>query len=345
MLDDHDDSSAQLFGSTGRSPLDGLRAKAEFDDGVPFPDETDLQRPCTPVQRTPISSGEPENDETPDEFPGCGAGPKEDVPPSDPMRTPGAHNSLDRSNASEQTGGWTAPPPVASRTRSILQFYHDAIRRWSDLGEVGREGKILTRDTFRAWDANPGGLTEQHLRLGFEGDELYVEPFETLNGVYRKLRPNRPEELPPHTRFRIGRYFLEFRLADPAAEILPRRSSSGEVFQGRTLVPLGFLDVIGPDARTCLSFPLTKRGEFATCIGRTGLKCDIALTGDDWVSQVHARLWFKRGKCALEDVGSSNGTFLILNGRTPIRRGSSRDSAADELLVGDYKIRIIEEKA
>ncbi len=261
----------------------------------------------------------------------------------EPLDTPGPNDPRDLWNGIEQTGGAVAPLPAASGTRSILQFYHDSIRRWSDLAEVGREGRVLTRDAFRAWGADPDGLAESYLRLAFDGDELYVEPFETLNGVYRRLRPNRPEELPPHTRFLIGRHVLEFRLAEPPAEIPPRRSSDGEIFQGRILVPVGFLDVIGPDTRPCLSFPLTKRGDVATRIGRTGLECDIAFTDDDWVSLLHARLWFREGKCTLEDLRSRNGTFRMINGQTPIRRGSAR-CRADELLVGGYKIRVVEAK-
>ena len=113
-------------------------------------------------------------------------------------------------------------------------------------------------------------------------------PSRRLNGVYRKLQPNRREEIAPHTRFRIGRHVLEFRLADAPTEVAPRRSSDGEVFQSRRLVPLGFLDLIGPDGRSYLSFPLTKRDERGTRIGRAGVECDIALTGDEWVSLRHA---------------------------------------------------------
>jgi pSer/pThr/pTyr-binding forkhead associated (FHA) protein len=107
------------------------------------------------------------------------------------------------------------------------------------------------------------------------------------------------------------------------------------------LIPLGYLDVIGPDDRPCVSFPLTKRGEFPTRVGRTGHECDIALD-DGRVSQVHARVWFRGGRWSLEDMGSRNGTFLGLNGRTVIRRGSERQAVADELLVGPYSIRVVD---
>ncbi len=242
--------------------------------------------------------------------------------------------------------GWVAPASTVSGTRSILQFFHNTIGRWSDLGEVRREGNVLGRGTFQAWDANPDGLAREHLRIGFDGDELYVEPLETLNGVYRKLQPHCREPLAPHNPFRIGRHVLEFRSADLPTEIAPLRSDDGEAFQSRVLVPLGFIDLIGPDGRPYLSFPVTKREERGTRIGRAGVECDIALTGDEWVSLRHARIGFSDGNCWLEDLESTNGTFLIIKGRAPLRRGSAQYPATgDEILVGGYKIRVISEQA
>jgi hypothetical protein len=38
--------------------------------------------------------------------------------------------------------------------------------------------------------------------------------------------------------------------------------------------------------------------------------------------------------------------YLIIGGRTPLRRGSAQDpGTGDELLVGGYKIRVIDEDA
>jgi pSer/pThr/pTyr-binding forkhead associated (FHA) protein len=208
---------------------------------------------------------------------------------------------------------------------------------------VGPEGKVLGRDTFQQWDTNPEGLAQEHLKIGSEGDETYVEPLQTLNGVYRELQPNRPEELAPGARFRIGRHVLEFRLAGPPVETAPLRSSDGEVFQTHVLVPLGFIDLIGPSGRPDLSFPMTERGERGTHIGKTGGECDVLLTSDPWVSRWHARIFLGDGKWWIEDLESRNGTYLLINGRAPLRRGTTRNPAmGDELLIGGYKIRVIE---
>jgi hypothetical protein len=58
-------------------------------------------------------------------------------------------------------------------------------------------------------------------------------------------------------------------------------------------------------------------------IGRAG-GCGITLSGDTFVSQVHARIFDRDGDLFVEDLGSTNGTFL--NGErvqapTRLRRG------------------------
>jgi pSer/pThr/pTyr-binding forkhead associated (FHA) protein len=310
-----------------------------------FPDETGVIPPGLAVPAPVPSSAEhyPSNPGrslgSDDQFRAQAPSPPRPAPPVPPRRPVPAEDGIDR------TIGWAVVQSQVSGTRSILQFYHNTIGRWSDLGEVGRQGKVLGRDTFQSWDANPEGLAEEHLWIGFEGDELHVEPLESLNGVYRRLQPNRPVELPPRTRFRIGRHVLELRLPDAAGEIVPERGSDGEVFQSRVLVPLGFIDLIGPNRRPYLSFPVTKREERGTRIGRAGVECDIALGGDEWVSLRHARIGFKDGSCWLEDLESTNGTYLIMSGRSPLRPGTAQHPATgDELLVGGYKIRVIEER-
>ncbi len=328
----------------GSRPIPNAPAPAGFDGGKPFPDET-----CAGALHPPAPAAYPDESgfDTPDGFAGSSDDhPKAHVPPPSPPRKPGRHDRPDPENKEEHTISIGELRSLIAGTRSTLQFFHSNNGRWVDLGEVGREGRVLGRDTFHLWDANPQGLAEEHLRISFEGDDVYVEPLETLNGVYRKLLPHRREELAPRTRFKIGRHVLEFRLADLPSEIPALRASDGEVFQTRVLAPLGFIDLIGPNGRPYLSFPVTKREERGTRIGRAGVECDVALTGDEWVSLRHARIFLHNDKWWLEDLESTNGTYLIVDGRTLLRRGTTRHPASgDEILVGGYKVRVIEEKA
>jgi pSer/pThr/pTyr-binding forkhead associated (FHA) protein len=226
-----------------------------------------------------------------------------------------------------------------------LQFYNTTLRRWSDLGAVRGSYLDLGRSTFQDWNPNPEDLAESHVRLMIDEGKLYVEPLPSLNGVYIKLKPNRPAALAPGARFRIGRHVLAFRPGEAAAQAEPLRSAEGEVFQSRVLVPLGFLDLIGPDGRAYLSHPVTKAEEPGTRIGRAGARCDLALTGDDWVSSEHARVTFADGACFLEDLKSTNGTFLQLLGMQEIQCGAAaRPDAGDIFAIGGYMIRVVEER-
>jgi hypothetical protein len=77
--------------------------------------------------------------------------------------------------------------------------------------------------------------------------------------------------------------------------------------------------VISPDSMKGMEFPL---GSEVT-VGRAG-GCGVLLTDDTFVSQLHARVFRRDRDLFVEDLGSTNGTFL--NGRkvsTPltVRKG------------------------
>ena len=79
------------------------------------------------------------------------------------------------------------------------------------------------------------------------------------------------------------------------------------------------LTVISPDAMKGMEFAI---GSEVT-VGRAG-GCAILLTEDSFVSQLHARVFRREKDIFVEDLGSTNGTFL--NGKkvttpVPIRKG------------------------
>lgn len=74
--------------------------------------------------------------------------------------------------------------------------------------------------------------------------------------------------------------------------------------------------------------PAARRGETHTIdrevtVGRGG-GCALVLNDDTYVSQLHARLFQQNGEGYVEDLGSTNGTYVNgkqINGVTRLKRG------------------------
>lgn len=100
-------------------------------------------------------------------------------------------------------------------------------------------------------------------------------------------------------------------------------------------------DAPGSDAGSSLQLIFTVAGQRPCTlpiqpgrftIGKSG-ECDIALTADPYISRRHASLVLQDGAVQVEDLGSSNGTFLRL--ARPIRL-----EPGDEIVVGTTSFRL-----
>jgi pSer/pThr/pTyr-binding forkhead associated (FHA) protein len=99
----------------------------------------------------------------------------------------------------------------------------------------------------------------------------------------------------------------------PAAPAPPRRERRGD---GRGALRLRITEPAGRRGEThAIDRELT--------VGR-GAGCAIVLADDTYVSQLHARLFQQNGEGYVEDLGSTNGTFVngkAITGATRLRRG------------------------
>jgi pSer/pThr/pTyr-binding forkhead associated (FHA) protein len=178
-------------------------------------------------------------------------------------------------------------------------------------------------------------LAERHLKFGFDRKKLYVEDLSSLNGVYVRIRE--AVQLTDGLRFRIGKHVLEFHEAEAPVNVEPWRSEDGEVFSCADLTPLAYVNLLRPDGNTGLRFPITKQ---TTVIGREYHKnpkhelVTISLTGDMATSVTHARLVQHDGKFYLDDLRSTNGTYLQILGPCLLESG-------DELMVGSVRLRVM----
>ncbi|MBL9111697.1 MAG: FHA domain-containing protein [Myxococcales bacterium] len=181
---------------------------------------------------------------------------------------------------------------------------------------VGREtGHIFASDSYRS---------PRHASFTRSGGTLTVKDEGSLNGVYRKLTRDVPVELRPNDVFRIGQEIIRFepiQHAPPSPDGVERLGSPSKGYVGRIAL------IIGRET-TGNAFPVPESGMH---LGRE--RGDVLFPEDGYVSGLHCRLAWDKGKLFLTDLGSSNGTFMRLREETEVRTG-------DVLLMGQQLFRL-----
>ena len=92
--------------------------------------------------------------------------------------------------------------------------------------------------------------------------------------------------------------------------------------------PCFWLSWVGADKRQQI-IPLHER---EVTIGATA-DCGVALSGDEYISRNHARIFLVDGKLHVADLNSTNGTFLRIRSPRALEVG-------DELIIGASVLRI-----
>jgi len=181
---------------------------------------------------------------------------------------------------------------------------------------IGREtGNIFASDSY---------LSPRHASFTKNGTELTVRDEGSLNGVYRKLTRDVPVELRPNDVFRIGQEIIRFEPIQheaPSPDGVERLGSPSKGYVGRIAL------IIGRET-TGNAFPVPEAGMH---LGRE--RGDVLFPEDGYVSGLHCRLAWDKGKLFLTDLGSSNGTFMRLREETDLRTG-------DVLLMGQQLFRL-----
>jgi pSer/pThr/pTyr-binding forkhead associated (FHA) protein len=139
---------------------------------------------------------------------------------------------------------------------------------------------------------------------------IYLFLARVVRAVYREMSPDRPVDAGSNGRGRFGR---------------ARGQKSDQPARPYKLKMI--------DPATSQVFPL---GEEVT-IGRAP-GCSVPLADDTYVSQLHARIYIRDGKPFVEDLGSTNGTFLNrdrLSKTMPLRKG-------DKLQIGRTVLEIVQ---
>lgn len=182
---------------------------------------------------------------------------------------------------------------------------------------VGREtGAIFAGDSY---------LSPRHATFRQPGPgQLLIKDDDSLNGVYKKLARDVPVELRPNDVFRIGQEIIRFEPVTPqppSPDGVERLGAPAKGYVGRIAL------IIGRDA-TGNAFPMPEAG---LQLGRE--RGDVLFPEDGYVSGLHCRLAYERGRVTVTDLGSSNGSFIRLREETELQSG-------DVLLMGQQLFRI-----
>jgi pSer/pThr/pTyr-binding forkhead associated (FHA) protein len=164
-------------------------------------------------------------------------------------------------------------------------------------------------------------VSPDHARFTYNGDTLLIEDVGSLNGTFLRLR--RPRQVLAGDEIRLGRQLLRLEpLTRPVEGPGARPWGSPDAGYKARLTQL--LDGGG----TGEAFPLLG-GE--NTIGREVAM--VCFPGDRFVSARHARLEVSPAGMTLEDLGSSNGTFIRILAPEEV-------SAGDQVLIGMQLIRV-----
>jgi pSer/pThr/pTyr-binding forkhead associated (FHA) protein len=170
-----------------------------------------------------------------------------------------------------------------------------------------RPGENKLGRSFGPVFENDGYLSPVHALLDIRGTQGIVRDLDSLNGVFVKM--TQEEELQSGQIIRIGQELLRFEVIptpEPTADGTELMGSPNPGFWGKLTV------IIGREV-TGAAFPLL--GDSVT-LGRE--RGEINFPDDGYVSGLHARITLRDGRVFLADLGSSNGTFMKVNGERPI---------------------------
>ncbi len=189
----------------------------------------------------------------------------------------------------------------------------------SGVNEVGRdsEAEIFSRDSY---------LSPKHATFTVDGKKVHVKDEDSLNGVFYRIMEI--TELQHGDQVRVGQELLRFQLIELADTEIAAGADGTVVAGSSPAGAWGKLERISAPEQASLTF-LLRGGE--QVLGRE--RGDILFLDDGYVSGKHARIFMDSGRCFVEDLKSSNGTFIRIRGDRDLQSGSL-------ILLGQQPFRI-----
>jgi hypothetical protein len=219
-----------------------------------------------------------------------------------------------------------APTPAAGAWGSAVSVNRDGSDgdRFPLAGEfvvVGRAGADISFDQDRF-------LARQHARLEPTPDgAARIVPIDTLNGVFRKI--DGPVVLEDGMTVLAGREVLRYETVDADEKApTPLIRHGVALFGSPPREPWARLSQMLPSGGVR---DVRHLWDDEVVIGRED--GDLVFSDDQFLSRRHCSIAWDGTRATLNDLGSSNGTFIRLAGPTAVKNG-------DHLRLGDQLFRI-----
>ncbi|HZS36836.1 MAG TPA: FHA domain-containing protein [Polyangia bacterium] len=169
-------------------------------------------------------------------------------------------------------------------------------------------------------------LAPRHARLVIQGGKVILRPLDQVNGVYLRIQGS--AELQPGDQFLVGKELLRYEPLAPEERDPPSLVEHGvRLFGTVPREAWGRLRQLTVAGTTRDLWHLT-RPELV--LGRE--EGDVTFPDDEFMSRRHAALKRAGTRARLEDLNSSNGTFVRVRGDRELKPG-------DVLRMGDQLLR------
>ncbi len=245
---------------------------------------------------------------------------------------------------------------VAERKFTLVQVLPD--RSLGQRFPLTEQAAVVGREKAPIAFADDPLMSRQHAVFTSIGGALYVEDLDSANGVFVRIR--RPLEIDHGDIVLLGRQMFRFQLLGKplpgeekeeekdkgkkakkaGRETLVAKFEPKDVVKATGTIPApGDAPLQGELVRLVRGgveekhFPLY-RGE--NSFGRT--KGNYTFADDPYLSRLHARLILHAPRCVLEDLNSTNGTFVRIRERQIL-------DVDDTVLVGSQFLRVLADPA
>ncbi len=184
--------------------------------------------------------------------------------------------------------------------------------------EIGRKGKHIPL-------SEDSTVSEVHATLNYRGDQLQVTDKGSLNGVYVKITG--AKELSDGDWFRVGSQFFKFELLKES-DTYETEDGTHYFTSPRQEAPFRILQILDGGLPGLSAIAINDE----VIIGGQG--ATVVFTADAHLSARHAKISRNSsGKFSIEDMGSTNGTFVRIAGKETLKHG-------DLFYVGEELMRV-----